>query len=268
MKTYDAFIPIGETCIATYNLRHQKLQYESLPFDWIWIRDIKIVECFLKTHFTNFLRKDALVYKGPDNQKTDIYVNTLNDVEFWHDFPINVPLDDCYDEIYNKYQRRISRLYDQIEKSQRILFFRVIKIKTDTEVKPGTTRMFSREISGEDKVAREFSELQKLYPNKKIDLLLLYVWNTPHDTVERSIDKNIRVFEIYCNDDLGWSGDVELIGTKVLGDYKLSLKQLILYKCKTKIFKFKKFTVKIGAMFGSSYCKGIRQKQKDIMRRD
>lgn len=268
MNTYDAFIPMGETCIATHNLRQKKLQYESLPFDWIWIRDIKMAECFLRTHFADFMHKDALIYKGPETHNTDRYADTLSGTEFWHDFPSNVPLDKCYDEVCGKYRRRIERLYDQIEHARRILFFRVIKIKPDTEPEPGVTRMFSHEIAAEDKIIREFAELQKLYPHKKIDLLLLYVWNIPHNFEERRLNDNIRVFELYCPDSLGWTGDVALIGSKVLGDYRLSLKQNLIYKFKSVAFKVKKLVTKIGAALGFSYCKNMRKKQKDIMKRD
>ena len=35
LQSFDLFVPFGEQCITSWNLRKNNLQTESLPFDWL-----------------------------------------------------------------------------------------------------------------------------------------------------------------------------------------------------------------------------------------
>ena len=42
MKSYDIILPLGIYCAASYHLRHNNLQVESYPLDWVIIGNVKI----------------------------------------------------------------------------------------------------------------------------------------------------------------------------------------------------------------------------------
>jgi predicted secreted protein len=76
----------------------------------------------LSNKFERYIDKKDLICLGVDNgTKCDVYQNTFNNLIFNHDFPKNIPLDDTYQSVAQKYDRRIGRLLNFIEKKQKIL---------------------------------------------------------------------------------------------------------------------------------------------------
>ena len=74
-KTYDLIIPIGSKCKCSFNLRRLHLQYESFPFDWIYIKNPDVVEKLLQTDFKDFLLEKNLRLrsKQPRFDEVDIW---------------------------------------------------------------------------------------------------------------------------------------------------------------------------------------------------
>ena len=117
------YISLGSSCSVAYQLQNLKLKKESLPFDWVRANDISFVLQLIKNNFSGFL--DNLEYikddeKFPyinndelfDNIKekhTKIYKNQY--IGFYHDFKENT----SFEEVKEKYDRRIKRFYDIIK---------------------------------------------------------------------------------------------------------------------------------------------------------
>ncbi|MBR1733845.1 MAG: hypothetical protein IJ730_00085 [Alphaproteobacteria bacterium] len=55
MKQYDFVVPIGESCIASFNLRRLGLQMCSYPFDWLMDFKLKSFSYYLNNNFLDFL---------------------------------------------------------------------------------------------------------------------------------------------------------------------------------------------------------------------
>ena len=120
---YDFIFSIGEACSCSSTLRQSGLQFESYPLDWLYGGDIRTRTELLVNNFDNFINKEDLQFGGQRKfpQPCDIYANISNKIVFNHDFPYDGNLDVDYSFVKEKYDRRIKRLYDNIEKANKIL---------------------------------------------------------------------------------------------------------------------------------------------------
>ena len=141
------YIPIGEDCYSTIYLKSRKLRKFSTIFDWVVISPKSILELF-KNNFKNFLLKDNLkiVRKSKRNFK---HVNleimeTKYNVFIPHHFN-NIEND--YNMIYNKFQKRIKRLNNLFINEKEVTF-----VFKPTVIKPTNTT---------------FTEIEKKYFGKK-----------------------------------------------------------------------------------------------------
>ncbi|MBQ3311802.1 hypothetical protein IJG72_06965 [bacterium] len=126
-KKYDLIVSIGEDCACSSYLRRCALQNYSYPFDWLTKAPFKNRIKLLLNNFDGFMDKNNLhkIPKntiGPVDKKCDYYEDTLNDIYFYHDFRVNHNFDEEYDIVREKFDRRINRLYEEIEKSNQVLF--------------------------------------------------------------------------------------------------------------------------------------------------
>ena len=167
MSKFDFVVPLGGTCITAHNVRSCGLQKESLPFDWIWISGLPMITGFLSGHFSGFMLKENLRFLR-NNGDADIYRDELTKTEFWHDFMAGQNFDASYPVNYQKYQRRIRRLYYHLEHSRRVLWVRMVKIKSRQQ-KTDDDFMFENAPYQPEKLQEEFSALQRLYPEKQFD---------------------------------------------------------------------------------------------------
>ena len=241
-KKYDFIIPIGWGCLNAYNLRKNKLQRESLPFDWIWISDIPQITNLISSKFQNFMKKDNLQFVR-HNGDADIYRDISTRIEYWHDFMIGEDFDKSYDKIYQKYQRRINRMFYHIKRSESVLWVRYLRIFPDKQ-KTDSEYMFEQQKDPYDTTIQEFADLQKLYPDKKFDLLLIYTYDKPCETKSYSLSDNINICEIYNSEDLGWKGDEKLISS-ILKDYDLTFSSKIYYTVNSFIYKIRKLILQL-----------------------
>lgn len=122
-KKYDLIFSLGEACSCTETLRAAKIQHYSYPLDWLYGSDFLGRVNILISEFQDFIKKEDLVYVGNRimPQPCDIYFNKKNGITFNHDFPLNVPLEEAYDNVKCKYDRRIKRLFQHISKSKKVL---------------------------------------------------------------------------------------------------------------------------------------------------
>ena len=124
---FDLVISIGEDCACSSYLRRCKLQDFSYPFDWLTKASFITRMELILNDFSDFLKKENLysLDKSKYNQideKCDYWADKKYDFYFYHDFPAGEPFEQSYPAVKEKYSRRTKRLYDQIEKSDKILF--------------------------------------------------------------------------------------------------------------------------------------------------
>jgi len=121
-KRFDLIFSIGEACSCTESLRKYDLQRCSYPFDWLFGSNF-VGRCkILANKFDNFIEKEDLEYSYEEKSiKCSAYHNKINDITFNHDFLKEIPFDTAYNLVKEKYDRRIKRLLDEIDKSDSIL---------------------------------------------------------------------------------------------------------------------------------------------------
>ncbi len=54
MRKYDVVIPLGNFCSASFHLRHNNLQLESYPFDWVGFDNVTIPATLISNGFQNY----------------------------------------------------------------------------------------------------------------------------------------------------------------------------------------------------------------------
>jgi len=163
---YDFIFSIGEACSCTAVLRASNLQFESYPLDWLWGGNIETRTNLLINDFKGFFDKENLKLVGNKQNPLpcDIYKNISNSIVFNHDFPLDGSFDSDYPAIKEKYDRRIKRLYNNIEKAQNILIVYIQAPNTDD----GKIKYLRKRI--EDC----YEKISKKWEDKNIKLLYLF----------------------------------------------------------------------------------------------
>ena len=126
-KKFDVIISIGEDCACTSYLRRFKLQSSSRPFDWLTKAAFETRIDLIVNDFSNFLVKENIIpltkpVGVSTDEKHNYYKDTLLDFYFYHDFRVGQPFEDEFILVADKYARRISRMYKEIDNSSDILF--------------------------------------------------------------------------------------------------------------------------------------------------
>ena len=117
---FDRIIGLGNWCQTSYQLRRNNLQLCSYPFDWIAMPDISAYKKIFNNSFADFLNIEYL--EKIDTKYNHIRVRHKKYATiFPHDFA-GPEINDDYELIFSKYQRRINRLYSHIKHAKTILF--------------------------------------------------------------------------------------------------------------------------------------------------
>ena len=212
------------------------MQKEALPFDWIWIPSISTITELFNDKFSSFLHKENLQFVR-NNGDADIYKDINNHIEFWHDFMAGKDFDESYIKIKDKYLRRIARTYEYINKANSILLFRTIKIREKRN--KNDDHLFAETKLQTQDLINELRALQNVFPNKKIELLLVYLYCNTHEFLEYNINNDIHICEIYNDEEFGWQGNEQQIA-KILQKYDLTYKGKLRYLGNTIKFKLSK----------------------------
>ncbi|MCQ2788784.1 MAG: papain-like cysteine peptidase [bacterium] len=209
-KKYDFIFSLGEACSSTEALRKNELQIISNPFDWIGGPTLEERIDFILNDFENFLNIEDLESLNCTNNLADclcdVYHNKKNEFIFNHDFPAGIKLEDSFDKVKEKYNRRIKRLYEKINESKNVLILYVEVPFNEEKLKDN-----NRLIDGLEKLKTKF-------PNTKFDFL--YIIN---DTSFKPIKykKEIITDEI----------------TKISGNYNRLDESLPIHEINHKFFK-------------------------------
>lgn len=188
---YDLIFGIGAACSCTQILRKCRLQFFSYPFDWLYGADIETRCKILANNFSDFINFDdlenTLKTNNDDKNLCDVYHNKLNNIYFNHDFSHNVPLQECYANINEKYNRRAKRLIHQIEKSKNVL---VVYLQTPN----------NQTVISDTTLQNAYQTILNRFPNQNINLLYLYCNHSETQAKIVKVDNGIIKIELDYDD--------------------------------------------------------------------
>jgi len=126
-RRFDLIISIGEDCACASYLQRFNLRDASYPFDWLCHATFEKRIELIADDFCGFMEKPNLRWfakpaTGLRDLENDNYEDMATGFYFYHDFREGVPLDDTYDAVNEKYQRRIARLYRNVARAKNVLF--------------------------------------------------------------------------------------------------------------------------------------------------
>ena len=116
---FQNFISLGYFCGIARDLEKIGLRDFSSPFDWT-ISNFESVIRLINTNFKDFMKYENLA----QNVNNGVYLDEINQIYFYHDFSIKKSLSEKYNQVNEKYIRRIKRFYNEIKKPT--LFIRYI----------------------------------------------------------------------------------------------------------------------------------------------
>lgn len=185
---YDIIYSLGSSCATAQYMQKHFLRITSGPFDWLINVDFKTKIEMILNNFDRFLNLEDLALKDDKiNKKTAHYINKYNNLIFLHDFPANIPLEESFPLIKQKYERRINRFYNLISKKQKVLLI-----------------WYSCDYKTEDSIVEDLCEQVCKKFNKKIDFLII-----EHDESKNleeiesyKIGNNIIRYRLYAKDPL------------------------------------------------------------------
>ncbi|MBK3494481.1 peptidase [Viridibacillus sp. YIM B01967] len=190
LGNYDAIFSLGDLCLTSIQLKKHQLRPYSGVFDWVATPDLSKVNMLLRNRFFNLMNSDNLRIIGPAGDSmicvSDDYYHFVSNHDFGTDKNSLTHIG-SYDDVMEKYNRRIVRFLNKMESSKRILFVRT-------------------EGSFED-VAVLQSVLQGLVKN---DFSILLI---NHENVNGIVEKNWPLSNVYAvefpNVDI-WEGNHQL----------------------------------------------------------
>ena len=210
-KKYDLIFSLGEACFCSLALRGINIQQASFPFDWIAGCSFTERCNILMNNFDRFFEKDDLEYIDVAPQgKSNAYYNKYNTLTFNHDFPINLSFDDAYKLSKEKYDRRIKRLYKNINDAKSVLIVYM-------ELPSTNHKEFSDEI-----LLESFNSLRNHF-GEKINVLYLKNSSTEKSTqdIANGFTKMIFNYKNYQKADDDYAPDMQIIKSTI-SNYKLS----------------------------------------------
>lgn len=213
MKYYDVAISLGQCCITSTALRRNNLQSESMIFDWsagilfdvCGLGGLEGKVNLICNNFKDFFNLEDLENRG-NNKENDTHnlwiVNRRTGLQYKHDFPAWQPVNEAYPFVKERLDRRIKRLYDVIDSSEKILFC-----------------FFARDVGFTDELLiDQQTKLSRKFPNKTIDFL--YIMQNPNYSVDKydifDLNDNVKKIEmnfIHPTDPIypeSWNGNTEL----------------------------------------------------------
>ena len=169
---YDAIFSLGDLCLTSIQLKKHKLRPYSGVLDWAATPDLTKVSALLQNRFKDLLKFENLRIVGPAGEdmicvSDDKYYFVSN-----HDFEASkntLTELGSYDEVMEKYNRRINRFLHQMDFAKRILFVRT-EGKFDEVVELQTVL---RKL-----VKNDFSII--VINHEDVDRMVVKSWPLPH----------------------------------------------------------------------------------------
>ncbi len=158
-QQYDLVCSLGGNCAVAHNLRWRNMRAFSLPFDWVFITDVKPIE-YLATAFANrfsdfFLRENLIQVAGTASHGV-VYMDKVSGYYFPNHFLKPISTLEDYERVAQRMRRRVQRLYEKIENAQKILFVLATDFAFDVSCVRGLQ-----------------TALRELYPDKQLTFKVL-----------------------------------------------------------------------------------------------
>ena len=122
------YISLGGNCSVTYQLKLRNLRYKAYPFDWTKISINQLIN-ILENNFKDFIdsiriKKNSIIHINFNTEENNSLILTNNfNILFAHEISdIN---NSSLDIFKQKLYRRIDRIYNLINHSQKIIFIRI-----------------------------------------------------------------------------------------------------------------------------------------------
>ncbi len=184
LPTFDFVFSLGAACLSTQSLRKADLQFASYPFDWLAGGNICKRAEIISSDFSSFMQKKNLKDLKIDNKARthlcEVYEDTKNGIILNHDFEYGKTLDETFDDVRKKYDRRIERLMTNIKSSKNILAC-YIEISDENGIK-----------NSDEDIIKAQKTLAEKFPNQNIYLLYLQYCPTGYTETKLS-DKVIKI---------------------------------------------------------------------------
>lgn len=162
-KTYDLAFSLGTSCSVSQALRAAGLQFASFPMDWVASPGVMRSAEVVASNFAHWIDREALelvdVRRG-SGFNTRIYRNRITGFGFVHEFGDFQRFAESYPKVVEMYGRRISRLYELINRSSRILMVYL--------------ELPFRACAPYDDIREARRRMTEKYPGKTIDILYFY----------------------------------------------------------------------------------------------
>lgn len=245
LKYYDAILPIGESCITSYNLRIRNLQNSAFPFDWLMDFKLDKFVYYLENDFKDFMLQDNLVpYTDIPPTSCEHYRDIKTNILFVHCFSKPFDINNDFYVIRDKFFKRIQRFKFFINKKNVLL---VYVSKTD--------------CYDNNQIVEFYNKIKKIYNKQNIDLF--YIVNVKECDIYQNevISQHITKFTIsYSNEgylpgqgpNQTWIG-LQLLFDKIFENVRLK---------NDKILIIRKYTLKLLACFCP--IKTLRKRIKNI----
>ncbi len=187
MKEYDIVYSIGSNCACAIYLNKNNLRKISGPFDWLTGADFKSRIALILNDFDGFMNIEDFEAVFQDRSvENEYYINKKTNFSFLHDFPKNVALKDCFEEVKQKYDRRIARFYRNINENSKVL---LVWFSLDSKINDGEL------VDASNKLNKKF--------NKNIDILIIeHDEQLDHKTIKyNELSQNIMKYTLFAKKD-------------------------------------------------------------------
>lgn len=126
--SYDAIFSLGDLCLTSIQLEKNNLRNFSGVLDWMASPFLNHVNRLLENRFIGFFDKDNLRIIGYASESIICVSDEGYQLVSNHDFETSkgntLQELNSYDEVMEKYQRRINRTLDKFDHAERLLFIR------------------------------------------------------------------------------------------------------------------------------------------------
>lgn len=200
VKKYDIIYLLGSNCACALYLNKNNLRNTSGPLDWVVGLDFKQKIDLILNDFKEYCNLEDLEIITSKNECNPHISckNKKNGCYFFHDFPMNVPLETSYHQVAEKYERRIKRFYDNIYTKEKVLLvWFSLDIETPLEdIKQASEKLnkkFGKEINllcieHNENLSEKEIKIQKL--SKNVTKIELYAKN--HENIEGFSKGNVK----------------------------------------------------------------------------
>ena len=126
MKKYNIIYSLGRDCACAMYMKKAQIRQCSGPLDWLTSGNFSDRMDLLLSDFKDFMNPNYFCpLKKNENMfnddACDYYENFKVKTYFFHDFPVGVPFDVSFPQVKQKYERRISRFWENIKKNKNVL---------------------------------------------------------------------------------------------------------------------------------------------------